>query len=224
MSKTQQQSRSVRFYEVVQVQEIASCIDFSDKLVNKCWYSREEFSHIRPREPRRTAKCCRGECLRGLETLTKRGSFLRRKQSQLATFAVVDEQQLQRRAQENDPDALAAVYSAQTDRSQREAYIVGLLDELYVRNHVVEVPCSDLEEEISNHQAASKDTKAPVTPKLCTCLAASGATSLKRRKSDPRLSGFAPSAVVFPRKLRRFCSQRLVKMGISVASTATNEE
>ena len=83
------------------------------------------------------------ECTRGLESRTIEGN--RRKSSNriLAANALFDEQD--RQFDENkvtsyhlDFDSIADVYSCFTARAQREAYEMGLQDELYVRYCIVD--------------------------------------------------------------------------------------
>ena len=115
-------------------------------------------------------------------------------------YAVIDEQQLQRRARNIDSNALAVVYSRHTTQSQEDAYNVALIDEMYVRRHVYEHPCSN-----SDILSAEQDLKcSDATKIMCTCIkTASSAFPLKRRKSESRLS-----TVSLRRKLRKFCSNR----------------
>ena len=194
------ENRKVSFHGTVDVQEIPSCTQFSTKLIEQCWYSRSELTSLTPRDPKRSGRCCRGECLRGLEGQTTLGSYLRRQQYQRSMYAVIDEQQLQRRARNIDSNALAVVYSRHTTQSREDAYNVALIDEMYVRRHVYELPCSN-----SDILSAEQDLKCSDTTKImCTCIkTASSAFPLKRRKSESRLS-----TVSLRRKLRKFCSNR----------------
>ena len=155
VEETKKSSIGVRFQPEVDVQEIPNCSDFSSNVIYRCWYSQDELLKLQPKclnytDRKRLSKVCcsANECLRGLEgRLTNRlGRYLSKKTPQLATYAVMDEQDLQRRTRCSngrdgqayyDPDALALVYGNITKSSQEEALALALMDEMYVQNHVL---------------------------------------------------------------------------------------
>ena len=233
--------RQVTFHGVVEIQEIPSCTQFSSTLIERCYYSKEELQVMKFQEPKRMnhKKCCKGECLRGLECKTnskKLVQYLRKQQSQRATFAVMDEQQLQFDAQNVDHDALAAAYSQHTQQSQMDAYNVALIDELYVRRHVYSeneddgcdmMPCSTSTTNNEDLYLAEKYVKNSDTALyLCTCAssgAASSSTStlspfsLKKRRTttsnDHPRNNSTQVVVSLRTKIRRFySSNRLPKI------------
>ena len=201
--------KNVRFHSVVGVQRIPSCTQFSSNIIDRCWYSREELIRISPRclnhnEKKRWNKACcsDGECLRGLEgrLTSRKGRYLSKKTPQQALYTVMDEQDLQRRAGQNDPETLALVYGNVSRPSQEEALALALMDEMFVRNHVHDkVTASSCEHAADALRSASVLTSnSPDYDhiKLCTCFEAKPAEAsltsspklLKRRtwKSEPR--------------------------------------
>ena len=201
--------KNVRFHSVVGIQRIPSCTQFSSNIIDRCWYSREELIRISPRclnhnqKKRWNKACCSdGECLRGLEgrLTSRKGRYLSKKTPQQALYTVMDEQDLQRRAGQNDPETLALVYGNVSRPSQEEALALALMDEMFVRNHVHDkVTASSCEHAADALRSASVLTSnSPDYDhiKLCTCFEAkpteasltSSPKLLKRRtwKSEPR--------------------------------------
>ena len=172
-SARSQRTYSVRFNNIVQVYEIQRWLNLTGGDATLIWYSPFELECSQPncRNVRRrsfsssSAICTEDDCARGLEFFATKGSCLRQRDCKLAKFAVADEQDMQRRQYGRlyDLDALADAYHQHTKHCQDEAHVMALVDELYVRKHVYNLPCPSI---LHN---AQRTVSFSDKMRLCTC-------------------------------------------------------
>ena len=161
-------SRQVQFANETLIHYIP---DRSELNITKIWYNRADMLLMRPQSfevenasgcsTKHASKKNKGECMRGLEGLTKPGSLYRTTSVRSSIYAVLDEQRYG-----DSKDLIPEIYSVATRQCQEKAHIMALIDELFVKKHVY-----------NNHQDACVDTiQSPTILKtkfgilpLCTC-------------------------------------------------------
>ena len=142
----------------------------SELNTTKIWYNRADMLLMRPQsfEVENASGCSNkpgkkkgGECMRGLEGLTKPGSLHKTTSARSSIYAVLDEQRYGR-----DKELIPEIYSVATRQCQERAHIMALVDELYVKQHV---HGDDMTCTVDTIQSpAILKTRFGVTP-LCTC-------------------------------------------------------
>ena len=204
--RQQSRHRNVRFLNSVEVKEIPSFTTYSTNEINRCWYSSEErvamaWPKLSLEARKRIPKSCdahskdRGDCFRGLECQTIKGSFRMKTRCQAAHSAVMDVQQLRQRSSidsSHDAQVLAEICEARTKQCQVEARDLALADEAYVKTHVYGLPCSP------KLVAAQATILRSDILKLCTCYY--DASNKKRKQSIKSKQSLSPI-----RMFQRFC-------------------
>ena len=167
VTTTRQEARHVQFSE--KDNTIHLIPNRSELNITRIWYNRADMLLMRPHafEVENASGCStkegknKGECMRGLEGLTKPGSLHRTTSVRSSVYAVLDEQRYG-----NDKDIIPELYSVATRQCQELAHIVGLVDELYVKEHVHQ---DDMTCSVDTIQSiAILKTRFGLTP-LCTC-------------------------------------------------------
>eukprot|EP00538_Stauroneis_constricta_P013596 CAMPEP_0119552164 /NCGR_PEP_ID=MMETSP1352-20130426/5233_1 /TAXON_ID=265584 /ORGANISM="Stauroneis constricta, Strain CCMP1120" /LENGTH=327 /DNA_ID=CAMNT_0007598355 /DNA_START=51 /DNA_END=1035 /DNA_ORIENTATION=- len=193
--------RSVRFRTVPLCRDTLSRSDITDAEKRAAWYTHREIRGMIPdaKTMKQLQKCCSSDsCIRGLEYHTKKGSKERQKAWLLAGLALMDEQDLQRKDEEYDDEALADIYQDRTWFHQQGAHLIGLIDEAYVRMHVcrqspedIQIPvfdkrvvreCEKLKSMCSCHLDESLSSSSTHSSKSSTSSSSSSARNNKRGK------------------------------------------
>lgn len=147
MHKTTNNKR-VQFHGKVSVREIFRLGETPNEKA-QFWYTQQQYDTIRIRDRRiigmmndnnndgneESIITC---CTRGLEYRTREVTCHRRNVREAARSAVLEEQTFQREHNFQDHDTISFIYYEMTKHSQRDAQIMGLNDERYVREHLVD--------------------------------------------------------------------------------------
>ena len=127
--------KSVAFSRIARVYSIIHIEEYTEQEIQTSWYSRDEYDEITKQACREIKMLERGLKLRdqkyssrGLEGLTKTGSFKKFISRQRATGAVLAEQSIQNLYDAWDDDMIAHVYQCFSTKSCVAAHEMGLLD------------------------------------------------------------------------------------------------
>eukprot|EP00540_Astrosyne_radiata_P015241 CAMPEP_0116843118 /NCGR_PEP_ID=MMETSP0418-20121206/11906_1 /TAXON_ID=1158023 /ORGANISM="Astrosyne radiata, Strain 13vi08-1A" /LENGTH=179 /DNA_ID=CAMNT_0004473827 /DNA_START=60 /DNA_END=599 /DNA_ORIENTATION=- len=126
----------VQFASKVRLVRIEHINEMIHEQVSEIWYSSAEFMEIRTKNDRclellTTGKAVEDEdhTMRGLECRTQAGYERRRRNKRNALYAVLDEQERQRKSGTLDPEVIAGVYLLESEHCTEDALEQGIVDE-----------------------------------------------------------------------------------------------
>lgn len=135
----QKESRRVNFSDNISVQEIPNV---PEEYRFSYWMTKEDHRDIRLRvsnEVHAAVSRCATHSgdFRGLEHKTPTGIYRRKQNRQAAINAVLQEQEFQMKTGYEDPDGIASVYREISSKSLVEAKLMGMRDEIAIKNDVL---------------------------------------------------------------------------------------
>ena len=209
-----QEKKRVQFKGKVLVREIQRLAE-NDAEKGTYWYTKQQYDTMRVRNHRLIGMMNSNQhineeheldCTRGLEYRTREATYNRRSIRDAAISSVLEEQQFQQEHNFQDPDTISLIYYELSKRPSRDARIMGLNDERYIREKVINLieQNTDAEEQteivVSNDVNANTNIKKMPTTLPCT------QTSLSYGKTIVRQNGNVtmPDNSDHQRRLRRF--------------------
>lgn len=139
-------SNRVSFNECIMVTRIIHINDYTAEEIRACWYNDKEFSAIKTQcisQMMRTTELLKQKNVvsiiedqhesgdaRGLEYFIESVAETRQKTSQMAIWAVLREQYLQREEGSFDPEFISEIYERQSSLARVQACITGVNDRL----------------------------------------------------------------------------------------------
>jgi hypothetical protein len=144
-SRQRRRKNSVTHWKVppATIHEVASLDDYTDEERHQTWFTRTEFAEIKTSYRDLIHRMSQRECIqdtdecsiRGLEGRSHAGSKNRQNIIVSSIFAVLHEQDLQKREGRNDPDTLAIAYRTHSYHSLQAACIMGRRDEAAIAEY-----------------------------------------------------------------------------------------
>lgn len=133
--------RRLRFSKTLQVTPVLHINDMTEEERTSIWYSQLDYDAIKNKIHPLVRKMNTGaqvevsgkETSRGLEGRTREGSRRRKQNKYSSILSVIDEQERQLDAAENNPGLLAKVYKQATLSFQDDAYATGLKDQAAIQ-------------------------------------------------------------------------------------------
>jgi hypothetical protein len=137
--------KSVTFDSVVKVRSTITRRGYSMEEISMCWYSAEEYSHIKEECVKQIEKLNRGEklngkkyCTRGLEGHTEVRLCERMLAKELARSTVLNEQDDQVSEGVRDEDFMSKIYQNVSSSCKSWAHLVALCDERAVKKIIAQ--------------------------------------------------------------------------------------